>query len=75
MAKIKTKSNQGGGMNEKQYINLISEGPTVSEAAKNIILGYPIMELKTPNEDYVKFQTIDDTQRWVKKKHIKTIDK
>ncbi len=48
---------------------------TVNEAAKNIILGYPIMELKTHNEDYVKFQTIDDTQRWVKKKHTKTIEK
>lgn len=47
----------------------------IGEAAKNIILGFPIMELKTPNEDYVKFLTIDDTQRWVKKKHIKTIEK
>lgn len=47
----------------------------IGEAAKNIILGFPIMELNTPNEDYVKFLTIDDTQRWVKKKHIKTIEK
>lgn len=47
----------------------------IGEAAKNIILGFPIMELNTTNDEYVKFLTIDDTQRWVKKKHIKTIEK
>ncbi|MFY9310085.1 MAG: hypothetical protein WAQ28_13650 [Bacteroidia bacterium] len=47
----------------------------VGEVAKNIILGYPIMELTTPGNTYVKFMTIDDTQRWVSKKHIKTINK
>lgn len=56
--------------------NILNEKfQVVGEAAKNIILGYPIMELHAKENDYVKFQTIDDTERWVNKKHIKTISK
>lgn len=74
----------GTGVEPNYRKEIITVSPThvlndkfqsVSETAKNIILGYPIMELNTPTEDYIKFQTIDDTQRWVKKKHVKTIDK
>jgi hypothetical protein len=47
----------------------------IGEVTKNIILGFPIMELTTPENSYIKFLTIDNTERWVSKKHIKTIDK
>lgn len=43
----------------------------VAKAESNTILGYPVMELQAKNDVFVKFQTIDGTERWVSKKQIK----
>ncbi|MGZ3999399.1 MAG: DUF4213 domain-containing protein [Mucilaginibacter sp.] len=37
----------------------------VLNAPKNIILGFPLMNLRTENNEYVKFKTIQGNVRWV----------
>src|ERR1051326_3178131 len=46
----------------------------VGKAARGLILGYPIMELSTNENVFLKFLTIDGTERWVNKKNITTHD-
>jgi len=46
----------------------------IKQAPKGIILGYPIMELNDNKGNvYIKFTTIQDKERWVNKKYVKTI--
>lgn len=45
------------------------------KADSGIILGYPIMELSTKENVFVKFLTIDGTKRWVNKQLTKTTSK
>ena len=42
----------------------------VGKAESKMILGFPIMELKTKDKTLVKFLTIDDTKRWVDKQFV-----
>lgn len=45
------------------------------QAASGVILGYRIMELATKDKVFVKFLTVDGTERWVNKQQTKTIAK
>lgn len=49
-------------MNDKFHV--------VGKAESEMILGFPIMELKTKDKTLVKFLTIDDTKRWVDKQFV-----
>lgn len=42
----------------------------VGNAESQMILGFPIMELKAKDKTLVKFMTIDDTKRWVDKRFV-----